>query len=437
MHARHKLLSTVLLLAGLILAAYIAEQVPGQWDLTEENLYTLSEGSREIVADLEEPVQLTLYFSRSLEALPISVKNYATRVEDLLRQYSRAGGASLRLEVVDPRPDTEQEEAALRAGLTPRAFADGSDVFFGLEAVQADTTASIPFFTFNRESFLEYDISQLIHQVQLLDKPVVGILSSLPIEGSASPQMPGMPPQQPEDRWLFLQELERTYTLRMLDLETELPDNLDLLVLLHPQDLPEARLFEIDQFLLSGNPVLAVLDPVSWHQRSREGQQQMMMGMPGGNHSSDLGPILRANGIRFSTTLVVGDPNLATPISVQQGAPPVRYPLWLSLAGPESTNPATASLSSLLFPEAGFLELDADSGLTLTPLPRWDGGTMRRVTGPQTALVSLSNAPLAAPILGPLKACNSRRLPPPIAAAILSAVCHRVRVSRLAAASGF
>jgi ABC-type uncharacterized transport system involved in gliding motility auxiliary subunit len=368
MRLNKKLISAILLLAALVLAAYIANRVPGQIDATAEGVYTLSEASRSIARGLEEPVELTFHFSRSLEGLPIRLKNYATRVEDLLRQYERAAGGNIRLRVVDPRPDTDEETAAIRAGLNGQALVDGSRLFFGLQAVQADAVAVIPLFSFDREPFLEYDISQLIHQVQQLDKPVVGLISGLPVQGEGGE--PPMPPGQPQPgRWMFLDELERLYTVQHLDdEETPLPGSLDLLLLIHPQELGEERLRQVDQVLLGGTPVLALVDPSSYWQRTSQPEQQMMMGMPPPDTASDLAPIFEANGIRFARDTLAADPGLATLISVQQGAPQFRYPVWLTLRQPGGGNPVTANLNELLFAETGFIEREAGSELSMTPL---------------------------------------------------------------------
>jgi ABC-type uncharacterized transport system involved in gliding motility auxiliary subunit len=233
--------------------------------------------------------------------------------------------------------------------------------------VMADSSAAIPFFNLEREAFLEYDISRLIHQVQQWEKPVVAIVSGLPLRGDAAAgPMPGRP--QP-GRWAFLDELERLYTVHHVEAEAELPDNADLLMLVHPREIAEERMRAIDRALLSGTPLLALVDPASYWQRANNpADQMMMMGMPPPDTGSDLEAIFAANGITFSRGSVVADPALATPVSVQQGAPSVRYPLWLSLRQPESDSPLAANLNELLFPEAGFLGLEDGSPLGMTPL---------------------------------------------------------------------
>ncbi len=371
MKTSHKWIAVGLVFTGVVLLTVIGGRVPGQIDLTEARLYTLSSSSRDLVANLEEPVELRFFFSRGIEGLPIDFKNFATRVEDLLRQYRRAGGGMVRLVTIDPRPDTDDEQDAIRSRLHNQPLPTGENLFFGLEVRLADTAATIPFFDRNREPFLEYDISQLIFQVQQLDQPRVGILSSLEL---------GPPPFDPMNASArrnrsgpaFIEELRATYEVEILDPDIEaLPSGLDVLLVIHPQNLPETLLFDIDQFALSGRPLLLALDPSS-HIQSAERMQTGMMGMQQQmpDVASDLGPLPAAWGVDFDPATVVGDRRHAAGVTVQQGAPPVRYPVWLNFEGIESDSPVLATLSNLLIVEPGHFVLrdDAPDGLEWTPL---------------------------------------------------------------------
>ncbi|MCC5807928.1 MAG: Gldg family protein [Opitutales bacterium] len=371
MKASSKWIAVGLVFTGIVLLTVIGGRVPGQLDLTDARLYTLSPSSRDLVPNLEEPVELRFYFSRSIEGLPIDFKNFATRVEDLLRQYQRAGGGNVRLVTIDPRPDTDDEQEAIRSGLHNQPLPTGENLFFGLQVRQADSTAVIPFFDRNREPFLEYDISQLLFQVQQLDQPRVGILS--PLELGPPPVEPRHP-RAPRDNGApaFVEELRATYDVEILDPEDEaLPSGLDVLLVIHPQNFADKLLFEIDQFALSGRPLLVALDPSS-HIQSAERMQAGMMGMQQQmpDVSSDLGPIPAAWGVDYDPATVVGDRRRAAGVTVKQGAPPVRYPVWLNFEGIESDSPVLATLSNLLIVEPGSFALreDAPAGVEWTPL---------------------------------------------------------------------
>ncbi len=368
-----KALAIVLLFVGLVLVNYLASSIPARVDATAESIYSLSPGTKTLLAKIEEPVSLTLYFSKDATGLPIAYKNYATRVSEMLRQYVRASHGKITLTVVNPKADTPQEEKATAAGLTPQVSQQGGDqFFFGLVVTQADQQKTIPSFTPQREQFLEYDLSKLIYSVQLLDKPKLGLLTSLPIQGSSpqEQQMMMMMRQQPPPGQYVATEWAQSFNLIKVDAAaTELPAGLDSLVIIHPENVAPKLQFAIDQFLLSGKPVFLALDPSSQHFKRQSNPQQQMMGQPAQNVSSDLPVLLNAYGITYDPQKVVGDLENAT--QVQTGANGVaRYPIWLSLRKPNFSPKSlpTAQLNSAMFIEAGSLAQKSGSGLTFTPL---------------------------------------------------------------------
>jgi ABC-type uncharacterized transport system involved in gliding motility auxiliary subunit len=367
-----KWLAVGLVLIALGLLTFIGNRLPGQLDLTAARIYTLSPASRTLIAGLDEPVTLNFYFSRSIDGLPIRFKNYAAQVEDLLRQYVRHSNGRIQLVVTDPRPDTREEELALRAGLSGQPLATGANLFFGLQATLADSVATIPMFTMEREAFLEFDISQLVYQVQQWSKPVLGLITGLPLDGPAF--QPGMPPPQGAERWAIIDELRKTYTVRTVAGD-EIPADIDVLLVIHPESPSETLQYAIDQFLLAGKPVLLVVDPSSVHMRNSQGQQSMMMGMPPAGISSDLPRLLSSWGIEFDSRQVVGDPAAATQVSVQRGAPPTPFAAWLSLTQFDRSLPALASVNSLLFAEAGAVRLRPGSDLMWQPLVETSAGS--------------------------------------------------------------
>lgn len=370
MNRTQQLSAIALVIGGVVCLSIIGNRLPGQLDLTAARAFTIGEASKSMLRGLEEPVQLEFHFSRSLEGLPIQLKNYGTRVEELLRQYERASGGNLRLSVVDPRPDTDEEQAAIRAGLRAQPLSSGENLFFGMVAHLAENTAAIPFFSPNREAFLEYDISQLIHQVGQVDQPVIGILSSLELESMPNPMQPAA-----ADGPAFLTELRRFAEVRILEDETGINGEIDVLMVLHLQEPGQAALYAIDQFVMSGRPTLLAVDPSAYVQRSQQ-MNNMMMGMPGmQNASSDLPPLLAAWGIDYDPTAVVGDLQLAAPVSTQAGGPPTRFPVWLNFTEVQSDSPLLASLSNLLLVEAGHFRAaeTMPEGVTWSPLLQSSG----------------------------------------------------------------
>ncbi len=363
MKKMNKWIAFGLLLVGLVLLNLIASLIPGQIDLTENNLYTISPGSRSLLSKLSEPVTLKFYFSRSMEGAPVMIKNYATRIEELLRQYRSVSKGKLTLEIIDPKPDTKEEESAIRSEISGQPSPTGETLFFGLVAIQADQEKSIPMFNIQREQFLEFDISQLIYQVQQLKLPKLGIISSLDMIGDNRPKMHQMMSQQQSQDWVFIQELRKNFEVVQIG-EEEISEEIDVLAVIHPQGISEQLSYAIDQFLLAGKPVFMAVDPSSYVQKGRANPQQMMMG--GMNPSSDMPQLFAKWGIEYSSTQVIGDLTYAASINTRRGGGAVRYPAWLAMNVFSAESPATAQLNRMMIPEAGSFKLKENPDLKLT-----------------------------------------------------------------------
>jgi len=361
-----KTLAILLLLVGLVLANYLATSVPLRYDATSEKIYTLSPGTRALLAKIGEPTTLDLYFSRNAAGQFVEYKNYAERVREMLRQYERASKGKVRLNMIDPEPDTPEEEKATAAGIEPQTMPGGTQFYFGLVATQADQQKVIPALTPQREQFLEYDVSEVIYGVGQVEKKKLGLITSLPLQGS--PGMPMMGQQGTESQFV-VSEWEETYQIVPIQASaTELPANLDVLAVVHPENLTAKLQFAIDQFLLGGKPVFLAVDPSSAYFK-RQGGQEAMFGGPQPNVSSDLPVLLGGWGILYDPQKVVGDPENAEEVELRDQSH-LRYPVWLNF-GEDNFNPKslpTAQLQSALFIESGSVSLKPGSTLSFTPL---------------------------------------------------------------------
>jgi ABC-type uncharacterized transport system involved in gliding motility auxiliary subunit len=360
-----KLVAILLLLAGLVLANYLASSLPLRYDATAEKVYTLSPGTKALLAKITEPTTLDLYFSRDTSGQFTEYKNFADRVQEMLRQYARASGGKVRLNVIDPEPDTPEEEKATAAGIEAQTIPNGAPFYFGLVATQADQQKVIPALTPQREQFLEYDVSELLYGVGQVDKKKLGLITSLPLQGTPGMPMMGQPATEGQ---FVVSEWQETYQVTPIDAAaTGIPAGTDVLAIIHPQNLSPKLLFAIDQFLLAGKPVFLAVDPSSLYFKRQAGQQAMFGG-PQPNVSSDL-PMLGAWGIAYDPQKVTGDLENAEEVQLPDESH-LRYPIWMNLAE-GAFNPKalpTAQLSSALFIEAGSVALKPGSDLSFTPL---------------------------------------------------------------------
>ena len=379
-------------------------------DLTEQKLYTLSDGTRSILDELESPIELQFFYSDAAVRELVALRNYARRVEELLRAYERAAGGQLKLRVIDPQPFSEEEDRAAELGLQAVPLDRGGDkVYFGLAGSNAEgNTQTIPFFPLDQEEFLEYEISRLLQSLSAPQLPVVGVLSGLQINGGFD-----MRSQQATPPWMVLENIRQLFHIESLKPDIDLiPPHVSTLLLVHPKQLPEQTLHAIDQFVLRGGKLLAFVDPFS------EADPGSAMG-PGGfaeDRASELEPLLRAWGLRMPADQVVADAAYAMSVGVGAERRAVRHPGWLSLPRQalDAEDVTTAALESLTLASSGYLEPLEGATTRFTPLLRSSGyampveaGRLAMLQNPEELLRGLEptgeHYTLAARIQGPAK----------------------------------
>ncbi|MBV1921498.1 MAG: Gldg family protein [Pseudomonadales bacterium] len=329
-------------------------------DLTENNLYTLSEGSRNVVAGLERPVDLFFFFSKTATKDALAWRNYAKQVRELLVEFELASAGNVRLHVIDPEPFSEEEDQAAEYGLEAVNLAAGADpVYFGMAVISGDggtqSKEVVPFFQPDRQELLEYDIARMMYQASRVKKPKVGLISNLEISGGFD-----MMSQTPKEPWFVMKQLGQLFEISELrDDVQEIDADIDLLVVVHPKDLPLTTLFAMDQFVLRGGRLLVFVDPFS--ERDPMGAQQ-----PGADLSSTLPRLFDAWGVKFDTTQFIGDYQLALQVSSGQGQAPFKHLAILQLtdANHGEKDITTGQLESLNFSSAGYL-LPAEGATTI------------------------------------------------------------------------
>jgi ABC-type uncharacterized transport system involved in gliding motility auxiliary subunit len=330
-----------------------------RWDLTENHLYTLSQGSQRIVQKLDTPVEIRFYYSKDNASTPVYLRTYAQEVEDLLSEFQQASRGKIKIVKLDPKPDSDAEDSARLDGVEGQTVNLNDKVYLGLAVSCLDAKTAIPFLSPGRESLLEYDVSRAISSVANPKKAVIGVMSALPVLGRNNPMMMQRR-QQGSAPWVFVQELKENYTVREVPLAAEkIDDDISVLLVCFPKGITESAQYAIDQFLLRGGKMVALLDPFSFVDFQMSGQAGMMGGE---GFSASLDKLLKAWGINFTSTQVVADPAFAT--KIQREANVVQSdPSVLSLTGDaiNRSDPLGAASNDVLFPFAGaFLGTPAD-----------------------------------------------------------------------------
>ncbi|WAJ69239.1 GldG family protein [Catenovulum adriaticum] len=235
-------------------------------DLTQNQVYTLSEGSKQIIEQVEDPIYFYFFFSQENSEGMTQIRNYAQRVQSLLEEYASLSDGNIKLEIIDPAPFSEAEDNAEEFGLTAAQVGSlGEKLYFGLGARNAfDKSETIAFFEPSKESFLEYDISQLLQQLVAPKSINVSLLTGLPVSGSANTMNPMMAMQQSQPAWVFYQQLEQLYQINRVEtVNTEIPANTDVLLLINPNEMNENLQYSIDQYVMNGGKALIFIDPLN------------------------------------------------------------------------------------------------------------------------------------------------------------------------------
>lgn len=338
-------------------------------DLTAESLYTLSSGTKQILGELDTEIEIRLYATQDEKTMPVPLKTYSRRVESLLREYAQYAKGNLVIRKLDPEPDSDAEDSARLDGIEGQPVNLGEQVYLGVAFSMLDRTAALPFLTPNREQLLEYDLTRAISQVMKTEKPVVGVMSSLPIMGvPMNPMMMRMGQQGQQPPWVMISELQRDFEVKEVPMAGgPIPPEIKVMLVVHPKQVTDDVQYALDQFVMRGGKLIGLLDPMAIVDQQPQ-QPNNPMGSP--PSSSNLEKLLQAWGVTFESTKVVADMTFARELSFQRGRPPELIPTFLFVgpAGINKDDVSTSQLDDLWLPFPGSFGGTPAEGLTQTVL---------------------------------------------------------------------
>lgn len=374
MHTKLLTTTSFFVALALFLALNIASHAvfkTAQLDLTENQLYTLSEGTKNILKNLQEPITLRFYLSQKLVTNLSGVNSYAIRVQELLQEYQRHARGKIKLLILDPEPFTEEEDRAEGYGLQAVPINDSNtSLYFGLAGTNStDEEQVIAFFSPSREEFLEYDVTKLVYHLSHPKQKVVGIMSSLPLQGDmASPFVPDA--AQP---WMIMENIRQLFEVRTVAPDVKkIPEDINVLMVVHPKNLSDTTSYAIDQFVLKGGRAIIFVDPYSEADQPPKDPRNPLASLQAPRHS-DLSRLFDAWGIELVSNKVVGDLQVAERVQVRKGsgAKIVTYPVWMNLNKMDYFNKddiITGKLGNMVIASAGVLEKKGSVGTEIVPL---------------------------------------------------------------------
>ena len=349
---RNSFVVIALAVAGLVAVNVLAYFYYSRVDLTQAKSYTLSEGTREVLKKLQAPITIRFYFSQSEAGMPLVLKGYGRRVQDLLIEYRNASGGKVSIETSDPQPDSDIEETATLDGVQAQSLDNGDRFYLGLAVKQGDRKSAMSNIAMDRERLLEYDITRAIASVTEKEKTVLGVMSPMPVFGNSGFPMMGVPPSPKQ---VFISELERDYKVVQVPMDgKDIDPKVKVLLVHHPRGITEHAEYSIDQFVMRGGKLIALLDPFAFFDVAPGQRGMEPTGIP-----SNLERLTKAWGISLDTTKMLSD------MQYMVGKGPSALPTLLSLndSAYDQTDVATARLGGTLFPFIGAFSGQPVAGL--------------------------------------------------------------------------
>ena len=337
-------------------------------DLTTDKLYTVSENTKSIIKNLSEPINIKLFFSNSLSKELSQIRDYEKRVRELLMSYKKISNKNITIEIIDPRPFTDQEDLANVYGIQGLQLnEEGERFYFGaVFSNSVDDTTVIPFFELDREQFLEYDLTKTIYNLANTTKPNIGLISGLPLVGRVNNSQGNAQYERP---FFIYQTLSEFFNVIDLSLEvSEMPENIDQLLIIHPKNLSDATLYAIDQFVMTGKGVTIFTDPFSEFDNNLskpESEKDFS--------NSNLSRLFTSWGFDMKPGMVIGDIVNGRKVSLgpSNDQKIVTYVLWLAIQQNllSNTDIITSNLDYIFLKSAGSIEnLNTNSSLVIEPL---------------------------------------------------------------------
>ena len=337
-------------------------------DLTTDKLYTVSENTKSIIKNLSEPINIKLFFSNSLSKELSQIRDYEKRVRELLMSYKKISNKNITIEIIDPRPFTDQEDLANVYGIQGLQLnEEGERFYFGaVFSNSVDDTTVIPFFELDREQFLEYDLTKTIYNLANTTKPNIGLISGLPLVGRVNNSQGNAQYERP---FFIYQTLSEFFNVIDLSLEvSEIPQNVDQLLIVHPKNLSDVTLYAIDQFVMTGKGVTIFTDPFSEFDNNLskpESEKDFS--------NSNLSRLFTSWGFDMKPGMVIGDIVNGRKVSLgpSNDQKIVTYVLWLAIQQNllSNTDIITSNLDYIFLKSAGSIEnLNTNSSLVIEPL---------------------------------------------------------------------
>ena len=296
-----------------------------RFDLTENKLYTLGDGTLNIINKLDDQIILNYYFSDSLTQEDTYLRAYAKRIKELLEEYQLRSKGKIKLNIIDPLPFSDEEDEAMKYGLqgVPSKTKE-ENIFFGLVAANRyDSYKIIKFFDPGKEAIIEYEITKVLYSILEIKKPKIGVISSLPLFGGYN-----FTKNEPTPEWAIIQKLKPLFDIELIDKKTKSFEDFEILFLVHPKKMSDENKKRVIDFYDNKGRILVLYDVYS--EADPEFQDPSLPPAGGGIQSSDFQELLDRIGVSIDSSKVLLDRKYAIPVTSANSDRPIKHAAILS-----------------------------------------------------------------------------------------------------------
>ncbi len=342
------------LIAGILLMLNLIGREWGfRFDLTDDDQYTLSQATSDVLTGLQEPVTVKGYFSANL---PPDIARTRTEFQDMLAEYNSTSDGNLVFEFINPNADETSEMEAMQQGISPvminvreRDQMTQQRAFLGATVQLGEETETIPFL--QPGAAMEYALTTAVKKLAVADKPAIAFL-----QGHGEPPLAAL--QQASEALSVLYQINPV----TLTESTGIPEQYRTLAIVAPTDsLPPSHLAHLDAFLARGGNLFVALNRVDGDLNTGTGRAV----------NTGLETWLRDKGLEVEDRFIT-DVSCAS-VGVQQRQGPfvftnnVSFP-YLPILSTFADHPVVDGLEAVVMQFASPVRFTGDSTLTYTPL---------------------------------------------------------------------
>ena len=324
-------------------------------DLTRDKIYTLSDGTENIIESLKEPLKITFYRSSKLFSGYPELESHGNLVRDMLYEYQALNPKMISVVEIEPEPFSEQEDLAEKNGVGKISLGGGQAGYMGIVFnTQTEIKTTIPILNPKDQNSVEYDLSKAIYNLVNPEIKTLGLMSGLPIMGVSRKGEAAS-----KNRWAIYNLITNNFKTKLVSLESKnIPGDIEVLLAIHPKGINRDTQEAISNFVLEGGKLILFSDPMAETDPVTPDPSQPNI-LP--NLESNPNILLENLGVSMRKGIVLGNEESAVQVnfSTPSGPKTIPYLPWFQIRNPSINNESliTKNLEIINLGTSGYFEL--------------------------------------------------------------------------------